>query len=105
MNIDAVEKEPTHAGALPGVVDGEFLKLGSRCVLIENIESLAAMFRIRDGVQPEMLDIFFFELVDLPQCGKHFAERGGDWDSVPMLVAATLAMNDSSLQTRLKKLT
>jgi hypothetical protein len=66
MNVDSVEKEPAHPRALARVMDGEVLQFRRGRVLVENIETLSAMLRIRDCVQPEMLDVFFLEPVDLP---------------------------------------
>ena len=45
--------------------------------------------------------ILLLQSIDITQRGYTLLYRGGDWDSVPILVAAMLAMKDSSLQTRL----
>src|SRR6185503_19197851 len=73
MNVDAVEKEPAHARALPGVTDRELLKLRRSGVSVEDIETFAAMLDIGNGVEPEMFDVFLVKAVNFAQGGKKLA--------------------------------
>jgi len=50
MDIDAIEKEPAHPRALARVMDRQVLEFRCRAVLIQNIEALSTMLRIRHSM-------------------------------------------------------
>src|SRR5689334_4499997 len=71
MQVDAVEIEPTHLGALACPVDRRLALRLRRAVAFQQLEAPPTMLLVGLAVQPEMLDGVLIELVLFSQSGEH----------------------------------